>query len=59
MILKQLLKIPRFSKVEEIFFKATSKNCFASDLWNTDFVDVAHAQKFFLLVIQCSRMWNF
>ena len=21
--------------------KATSKNCFASDLWNTDFVDVA------------------
>ena len=25
--------------------KATSKNCFATDLRNTDFVDVAHARK--------------
>ena len=24
--------------------KATSKNCFSSDLWNTDFVDVAIAR---------------
>ena len=27
------------------YYKATSKNCFASDLWNADFVDVANTRK--------------
>ena len=33
------------AKYSETKFKATSKNCFACDLWNFDFVDVAIARK--------------
>ena len=42
MVIKTFL-VSLFDQRDYIFM-ATSKNCFASDLRNTDFVDVAHAR---------------